>query len=366
MKALVLAGGVGTRLRPLSPAMPKQLVPVANKPVLFYCLESLRDAGIAEAGIIVGDRGTQIRQAVGSGERFGLRATYIPQDAPLGLAHCVLVARSFLGDDDFVMYLGDNMLAGGIAAYADAFRCSRPDALVLLAKVEDPAEYGIATLDESGHVTAVEEKPRQASSDLAMTGVYFFRPSVHEAIAGIRPSGRGELEITDAIQWMIAAGMDVRARVHSGYWKDTGRIDDLLDCNRVFLDTIGTLIAGQVDDATHISGPVVVEPGARVRRSHLRGPLIIGTGSTVVNSTVGPFTSLGRGCLVVDAAIEQSIALDGCSVRRVRGISKSIIGRSAHVNGASPGSPGHRLIIGDDCHIMVAPPRAFEAIPTSP
>jgi glucose-1-phosphate thymidylyltransferase len=353
MKALVLAGGIGTRLRPLSHTTPKQLVPVANKPVLFHCLDSLRDAGITEAGIIVGDRGEQIRQAVGDGERFGMRMTYITQDEPLGLAHCVVIARGFLADDDFVMYLGDNVLAGGVATYADAFRESRPDALLLLAKVADPSGYGIATLDDSGHVTAVEEKPTNARSDLALTGVYFFRPSVHRAIAGIEPSGRGELEITDAIQWLIRAGMDVRARVYSDYWKDTGRIDDLLDCNRMFLEAISTKIAGLLDKTTQVSGPVVVESGARVRCSRLRGPLIVGAGATVINSSIGPYTSLGSGCLVVDTAIERSIVLAGSSVQRVRGISDSIIGRSAQVGSISD-SAHHRLIIGDDCHVMVA------------
>ncbi len=355
MKALILAGGIGTRLRPLSHTMPKQLVPVANKPVLFHCLESLRDAGIVETGIIVGDRKQQIQDVVGNGDRFGMRITYIPQSAPLGLAHCVLIARAFLGDDDFIMYLGDNVLGGGIARYADAFRCSRADALLLLAKVEDPTGYGIATLDESGRVTAVEEKPRNPRSDLALTGVYFFRASVHQAIDAIGASQRGELEITDAIQWLISARMDVRAHVFPDYWKDTGRIDDLLDCNRILLEAIDTLIAGQVDEATHVTGPVIVGPGARVRRSRLRGPLIVGPESTVVNSTLGPYTSLGRRCLVVDTVIENSIILDGSSVRRVRGITGSVVGRSTQVSGARAGLAGHRLIVGDDCQVMLTP-----------
>jgi len=356
MKALVLSGGTGTRLRPLSHSMPKQLVPVANKPVLFHCLESIRDAGITETGIIVGDGGTHIHEAVGDGGRFGLRISYITQEAPLGLAHCVLTARGFLGDDDFVMYLGDNVFADGVATYADTFRSARPDALLLLTKVEDPAEYGIATLGESGQVTAVEEKPAQATSDLAVTGVYFFRSAIHDAIGRIKPSGRGELEITDAIQWLIGARMDVRARIYSGYWKDTGRIDHLLDCNRVFLEAIDTLIAGSIDDTTSVSGQVIVEPGARVRRAQLRGPLIIGAGSTIVNSSIGPFTSLGRQCEVVDSAIEQSIILDGSSVRQVPAISDSVIGRSASIGGSRTGSPALRLIIGDDCQVIVAAP----------
>lgn len=354
MKALVLSGGIGTRLRPLSYTMPKQLVPVANKPVLFHCLESISGAGIEDIGIIVGDHADQIRGAVGDGRQFGVRTTYIQQDAPLGLAHCVLVARSFLGDDDFVMYLGDNVLAGSLGTYADAFRCSRPDSLLLVTKVADPTGYGIVTLDDSGHVTAVEEKPANARSDLAVAGVYFFRRSVHEAVASIRPSKRGELEITDAIQWLISAGMNVHARLFAGYWRDTGRIDDLLDCNRMFLEAIRPQLRGRVDAATRVSGPVVVEPGARVQGSVLRGPLIVGAGSTVANSSLGPFTSLGRGCSVADSTIAGSIVLDGAAVRQVRGISGSIIGRSAQV-GSTNGAAGHRLIIGDDCHVLVAP-----------
>jgi glucose-1-phosphate thymidylyltransferase len=353
MKALILAGGIGTRLRPFTHSMPKQLVPVANKPVLFHCLESLRDAGITETGIIVGDRRQQIQDVVGNGDRFDMRITYIPQSAPLGLAHCVLVARPFLGNDDFVMYLGDNVLNGGIARYADEFRCSRPDALLLLTKVADPTGYGIATLDETGRVTAVEEKPRNPTSDLALTGVYFFRASVHEAIEAIEASQRGELEITDAIQWLIGTGMDVRAQIFSDYWKDTGRIDDLLDCNRILLEAIDTRIAGQIDAATSVTGPVIVGPGARIRRSCLRGPLIVGPESTVVNSIIGPYTSIGTRCLVVDTIVEHSIVLDGSSVRRISGITSSVVGRSAQVSGTRAGMAGHRLIVGDDCHIML-------------
>jgi glucose-1-phosphate thymidylyltransferase len=354
MKALVLAGGAGTRLRPLSYSRPKQLAPVANKPVLFHCLESLRDAGITETGIIVAGSGSQIREAVGRGERFGLRITYLPQEAPLGLAHCVVVAREFLGDDDFVMHLADNMLDGGLAGHLDIFRHDRPDALLLLSRVADPAGYGIATLDESGQVTAVEEKPRHATSELALTGVYIFRPSVHEAIAGIEPSQRGELEITDAIQWLIAAGRDVRAQVHAGYWKDTGRIDDLLECNQTWLKTISARIAGQLDEESCVIGPAIIEPGARIRRSRLRGPLIVGSGSTIINSMVGPFASVGRNCLLVDTSIERSIVLDGSCIRRLSGIADSLIGQSAHVGGVT-GPASHRLIIGDDCRVLVAP-----------
>jgi glucose-1-phosphate thymidylyltransferase len=246
------------------------------------------------------------------------------------------------------------LAAAVLVGYADEFRRSDADALLALAHVSDPTGYGIATVDDSGIVTAVAEKPRRPESDLALTGVYFFRPRVHEAIACIEPSPRGELEITDAIQWLIAAGADIRARVHAGYWKDTGRVDDLLDCNQVCLRQVSsTVIAGSLDAASRLSGPVVVEPGARVRGSHLRGPVIVGARSTIINSVVGPFTSLGSDCLVVDAELERSIVLDGACVRRAGRVACSIIGRSAHVAGAPAGTSAHRLIIGDDCHVVI-------------
>ncbi len=354
MKALVLSGGTGTRLRPLSYSMPKQLVPIANKPVLFHCLESIAAAGITQTAIIVGDRAASIRQAAGDGGRFGLRISYITQDAPLGLAHAVLVARQFLADDDFVMYLGDNVFADGVAGYADAFRAARPDALLLLAKVEDPSQYGIATLGVNGQVAAVDEKPALAASDLAVTGAYFFRSTIHQAIAGLAPSGRGELEITDAIQALISAGRDVRGRVYLGYWRDTGRFDDLLDCNRIFLEAISTRLAGDVDEATTVTGPVIVEPGAVVRRSQLRGPLIVGAGSALTDARIGPFTSIGRDCSIAGSAVEYSIVLDGSSLRGVPAVSNSVIGRSAEVSRACPGATTRRLVIGDGCRVVLA------------
>ena len=232
MKALVLSGGAGTRLRPITHTSAKQLLPVANKPVLFYGLEAIRDAGITDVGVVVGDTAAAIKAAVGDGSAFGLSVTYIPQEAPLGLAHAVLVARDFLGDDDFVMYLGDNFIVGGIAELVEEFRAARPDAQIMLTQVPDPREFGVAELDETGQVVGLEEKPQQPKSDLALVGVYIFTPGVHEAVRSLQPSWRGELEITEAIQWLIDNGQQVASTTISGYWKDTGNVADMLEVNR--------------------------------------------------------------------------------------------------------------------------------------
>jgi glucose-1-phosphate thymidylyltransferase len=354
MKALVLAGGSGTRLRPFTYSMPKQLIPVANKPVLAHCLTDLRDAGVVEVGMIVNGRGPEIQAAIGDGADLGLRITYIHQEAPLGLAHCVQLARPFLGDADFVMYLGDNVLVGGMARFADEFRARRPAAQLLLSKVIDPREYGVAELDATGRVVGLQEKPPRPRSNLAVMGVYFFTPEVHEAVDRIRPSARGELEITDAIQWLVEHGRQVDGAEFTGYWKDTGRVDDVLECNRVLLGELTRDVRGEVDAASRIEGPVVIEPGAQVIRSRIDGPAIVGAGTVVEDSRVGPYTSLGTDCRLRDAEVRYSIALDHASVQSVRSIVGSIIGRSADVCSA-PGIPtGHRLVIGDHTRVEVA------------
>jgi glucose-1-phosphate thymidylyltransferase len=353
VKALVLAGGAGTRLRPLSHSTPKQLIPVAAKPVLFHALEALRAAGVTEAGIIVSAPGTQIRAAVGDGSRFGLKVTYLPQDRPRGLAHCVIIARDFLGDDDFVMYLGDNIFAGGITEQLREFRKIRPTAQLVVTKVSNPSQYGIAELDDTGRVTALQEKPAQPRGDLAVTGAYFFTPEIHEAVFAIEPSRRGELEITDAVQWLVTRGREVRADRFSGYWADTGTLEGLLECNQVLLDKITPDLRGAVDRLSRISGPVIVEEGAEVTRSMITGPAIIGAGSTIEDSRVGPYTSLGNDCHLWGAGVEYSILLDQASVRGVRTIQGSIIGRAGDVRQNQDGSIVHRLLVGDDSRIDV-------------
>ncbi|WP_033340085.1 glucose-1-phosphate thymidylyltransferase [Catenuloplanes japonicus] len=347
MKALMLAGGRGTRLRPLTHTSAKQLFPVANKPVIFYGLEAMREAGITEVGVVTGETGAEVRAALGDGSRFGLRITYIPQDAPRGLAHCVLIAREFLGDDDFVMYLGDNFLLGGVQELVTAFRAGDYEAQILLAAVDDPRSYGVATLGRSGEIVGLTEKPAEPESDLAIVGVYLFSPAIHEAVRAIGPSARGELEITDAVQWLIAHGHRVHSHLVSGYWKDTGRARDILECNRMVLESVEPRLDGTVDGRTEIIGRVVLEPGAVVEESVLRGPIVIGTGTKIIRSYVGPFTSIADNCMLEDAEIEYSIVFDNASIRGVSRIGESIIGRDAQVLPAPRTPAAHQLIVGD-------------------
>ncbi|MEV6867972.1 glucose-1-phosphate thymidylyltransferase [Streptosporangium subroseum] len=353
MKALVLAGGRGTRLRPLTHTSAKQLVPVANKPVLFYGLEAIRDAGITSVGIVVGDTGPEISAAVGDGSRFGLEVTYIPQEAPLGLAHCVLIAREFLADEPFVMYLGDNFLVDGITDLVDAFRESAHDAQILLTKVDEPQFYGVAELGPDGAILRLEEKPENPRSDLAIVGVYTFSPAIHEAVRAITPSARGELEITDAITWLIDNGHRVHSHLVSGYWKDTGRLQDILECNRIVLETIEPDIRGSVDGLSTITGRVVISPGATVENSVIHGPAVIGAHTRVSDSRVGPFTSVGKGCVLEDAGVEYAIILDDCVISGVSELTHSLIGRNVEVT-RTPGAPGtHQLMVGDHSKVRL-------------
>jgi glucose-1-phosphate thymidylyltransferase len=354
MKALVLAGGSGTRLRPFSYSMPKQLMPVANTPVLEHVLRGIREIGVTEVGVIVGDWASEIAEAMGDGSRFGQRITYLQQDHPRGLAHCVGVARGFLGDDDFVMYLGDTILRGGVGEVAEEFRRRRPAAQILVRSVEDPRAFGVAELRPNGSVVRLVEKPEKPRSDLALIGVYFFTPAVHKAVAAVRPSARGELEITDAIQWLVDNGEDVKATVHHGYWKDTGKIDDLLECNARLLSELRGEVAGQVDAASRLQGQVSVAPGARVVRSWVAGPVTIGAGTVIEDSYIGPNTSIGRDCTVRSAGLTESIVLDGASISGVTGVRGSLIGRHATVGMGDSGEVHHRLVIGDHGRIEIA------------
>jgi glucose-1-phosphate thymidylyltransferase len=354
MKALVLAGGSGTRLRPITHTSAKQLLPVANKPVLFYGLEAIRDAGMTEVGIVVGDTARAIQGAVGDGSAFGLDVTYIQQDAPRGLAHAVLIAREFLGDDDFVMYLGDNFIVGGINALVEEFRVGRPDAQIMLTRVSDPRQFGVAELDASGEVIGLEEKPREPRGDLALVGVYIFTPAVHEAAAQLAPSWRGELEITEAIQWLIDNGRKVRSTTITGYWKDTGNVADMLEVNRMVLESVDSVQNGVVDAASELIGRVVIEGGAEISDSRIVGPVIIGAGTRVSGSYVGPFTSVARDCIIVDSEIEYSIVLRGASIQGVRRIEASLIGHDVEVTPAPKVPKAHRLVLGDHSKVQIS------------
>ncbi|CAL9618955.1 UTP--glucose-1-phosphate uridylyltransferase [Streptomyces sp. enrichment culture] len=354
MKALVLSGGSGTRLRPFSYSMPKQLIPIANKPVLEHVLEDVAGLGVTEVGIIVGSWAPQIAEAIGDGSRLGVRVTYIPQEQPLGLAHCVTLAKPFLGDDDFVMYLGDNMLPEGTADIAEEFRSDRPAAQIVVHKVADPRAFGVAELDTEGRVTRLVEKPQEPKSDLALIGVYFFTPEIHRAVASIMPSARGELEITDAIQWLLDDGAEIRASEYRGYWKDTGRADDVLECNRHLLASLRPAHLGESDAASELIGQVRIEAGARVVRSRIEGPAVVGAGSVVEDSHIGPDTAIGQGCTLRDTRIRDSIVLDGATISQVPGIHGSLIGRNASVGAGADVDTYHRLVVGDHTRIEVA------------
>ncbi|MFF8957368.1 glucose-1-phosphate thymidylyltransferase [Streptomyces sp. NPDC014894] len=354
MKALVLSGGAGTRLRPFSHSMPKQLVPVANRPVLEHVLENLRELAVREVGIVVGDWAAEISETIGDGSRFGMRITYIPQREPLGLAHCVRIAQPFLGEDDFVMYLGDNILPEGVVRVAEEFAEHRPDAQIVVHKVLDPRAFGVAELAGDGSVERLVEKPLHPKSDLALIGVYFFTAAIHRAVAAIEPSARGELEITTAIQWLVSDGARVRATEYEGYWRDTGRAEELLECNRQLLTGMRPLIEGRVDAASEVSGTVVIEKGACVIRSRIEGPAVVGAGTVIEESVIGPGTSVGRGCTVRRTRLADSIVMDGASITSVPSLRSSLIGRNAVVGAGASGEDHHRLVVGDDSRIEVA------------
>ena len=357
MKGLILSGGAGTRLRPITHTSAKQLVPVANKPILFYGIEDMAAAGVTDIGIIVGEAtGDEIRAAAGDGSQFGVDITYILQEQPLGLAHCVLIARDFLGDDDFVMYLGDNMLQQGLTEFVAQFRAERtravraPVAQILLAHVADPRQFGVADVNGSGEVVELVEKPANPPSDLALVGVYLFDPNIHDAVRAIKPSDRGELEITDAIQWLISQGNLVRHEVLEGWWIDTGKKDPLLESNRLILEAIEQRIDGTVDDS-EIEGRVVVEAGAEIRGSRIRGPVIIGSGTTVTDSYVGPFTSIAPDCVIKDASIDHSVILERSRILGVTGIADSLLGRDVEIKHTQRKPAALRLMLGDHSSI---------------
>lgn len=353
MKGLILSGGKGTRLRPLTYTSAKQLVPVANKPVLFYGIEAMAGAGIREVGIVVGDTAAEIQAAVGDGSRWGLQVTYIPQDAPRGLAHAVLISEGFLGAEPFVMYLGDNLLNKGIGPFVRQFEAERPAAQILLARVPDPQMFGVAEL-EDGRVVRLVEKPREPKSDYALVGVYMFGPEIFASVRRIRPSWRSELEITDAIQDLIDRGLDVRPRVVDGWWKDTGKLEDLLEANRLILDTLDRRIEGQVDEASRIEGKVVVEPGAVIERSVVRGPAIIGAGARITQAYVGPFTSIMNDVQVRDAEIEHSIVLEGSEICGLASrVEDSLIGKNVRIYRMPVKPSAYRFMLGDNSEVGI-------------
>ncbi len=374
MKALVLAGGRGTRLRPITHTSAKQLVPVANKPVLFYGLEAIRAAGITDVGIVVSDpkemlrpdhrtgeqvtvmvnSQAEIRSAVGDGSAFGLRVEYIEQESPLGLAHAVKIARPYLEDDPFVMYLGDNLIKDGITRFVREFESERPNAQILLARVPNPSEFGVAEL-QGDRVVRLEEKPREPKSDLALVGVYLFDSTVFEAVDAIRPSRRGELEITDAIQQLIDTRRAVRSHVIDGWWKDTGKVEDILEANRIVLVDLEPSVEGEVDGASVVEGAVRIGKGTKVERCRLRGPLVIGAGASLRDSYVGPFSALADGVVLDHCEIEYSIVLERSRLEHVpHRVESSLIGRDVVVTGNQGKPHASRLMLGDSSRVELA------------
>ena len=354
MKGLILAGGSGTRLRPLTYSCAKQLVPIANKPILFYGIEAMAAAEIRDIGIIVGKTAEEIRNAAGDGSRWGVDITYIPQEAPLGLAHCVLIARDFLGDDPFVMYLGDNMLEADLCGLVAGFNQDsghEADARILLAKVADPSNFGVAAIGPDGKVEHLVEKPTDPPSDLALVGVYAFTPTIHEAVRAIVPSARGELEITDAIQWLIDHGNAVEHRIIDGWWIDTGKKDPLLECNRLVLETITPDLVGEVDDHSTIEGSVQLAGGATVTRSTIVGPSVIGADAVIEDSVVGPYASIGDRCHLNEVRIDHSVLLPDVTVNGPVSITDSLVGRHSKI---THGGDRHRHMVGDHSMIEIA------------
>lgn len=354
MKGLVLSGGKGTRLYPLTYTKAKQLIPVANKPVLFRVIEAIRDAGITEIGIVVGDTAAEVKDAVGRGGRWGVNITYIQQSAPGGLAHAVKESRAFLGDERFVMFLGDNCIQGGISPLIEQFGQSDWNAQIVLTRVPDASQFGVAELDERGQIIRLVEKPKEPRSDLALVGIYMFDKHIWEAIEHIKPSWRGELEITDAIQYLVDHGHRVYPYIHRGWWIDTGKKKDMLDANRLVLEEIEHKIEGFVDRASQVTGKVTIEPGAEVINSVIRGPAIIGEHARIVNAYIGPFTAIYHHTVIEDSEIEHSIVLENSSIVSIPyRLEDSLIGRNVQVHRSPIKPKAYKLMLGDNSDVGI-------------
>lgn len=353
MKALILSGGTGSRLRPLTYTGAKQLIPVANKPILFYAIEAICAAGITEIGIIVGDTRAEIEGAIGDGSAFGVQVTYIPQEAPLGLAHAVKIAQPFIGDEDFLMFLGDNLVRDGVRAFVQQFEADKPNSLILLSKVPDPQRFGVAEM-EDGQIKRLIEKPEVPPSDLALVGVYLFDKCIFRAVHDIQPSARGELEITDAIQYLIDHGCRVEAHVIDGWWKDTGKPEDMLEANRMMVEGIVSSVQGDVDGTSQIFGRAVIAAGAVIENSTVRGPVVIAKGAHIKDSYIGPFTSISQGVKITGSEVENSIILQDTVIDRIpTRIDSSLIGKNVHISQVAEHPKALTFVLGDNCRAEV-------------
>ncbi|HTQ79159.1 MAG TPA: glucose-1-phosphate thymidylyltransferase [Thermoanaerobaculia bacterium] len=357
MKGLILSGGKGTRLRPLTYTSAKQLVPVANKPVLFYAIESMIEAGITDIGIVVGDTRAEIKAAVGDGSRFGARVTYIEQDEPRGLAHAVLIAQDFLAETPFVMYLGDNLIAGGITSLVEEYRDSTCNAEILLAEVPNPEQFGVAELARGGKVKRLVEKPKKPRSNLALVGVYMFDQTIFESVHRIKPSARGELEITDAIQDLIDRGLSVHPHIVRGWWKDTGKLEDMLEANRIVLETLNVphpVKSGDHGSGSRIEGRVEIGEGVEIVDSLVRGPVVLGAGTRLEHAFVGPYTSIGERCRIERCEIENSIVLSDCEIKDIPlRIDGSLIGRNVKIVKTDQKPKAYRFMVGDNSEVGI-------------
>lgn len=349
MKGLILSGGKGTRLRPLTYTSAKQLIPISNKPVLFRVIEAIKAAGINDIGIVIGSTGEEVKKAVGNGSRWDVNITYISQDQPLGLAHAVKISQEFLGDDRFVMFLGDNVIQGGISNLIKEFASSSYDAQIVLTEVSQPEHYGVAQLGDQGEIVRLIEKPKEPPSNLALVGIYMFGPSIMQAVNSIRPSWRGELEITDAIQWLVEQGYNVHPYVHRGWWIDTGKSEDMLEANSLVLEELQPYIKGYVDRESEVDSRVTIEEGAEILGSVIRGPAIIGKNTRIVNAFIGPFTSIYDDCLIENAEIARSIVLENSRIRNtVRRIEDSLIGRNVSIERKPSRPQTYQFTLGDN------------------
>lgn len=351
MKGLILSGGTGTRLRPLTFTGAKQLIPVANKPILFYAIEKFKHAGITDIGIIIGETGEEVKKRIGDGSRWGVRVTYIEQEAPLGLAHAVKIAQPFMGDEPFVMFLGDNLIQEDLTGFVEKFRKNRTHSLILLSEVGEPQRFGVAEI-KGGKIIRLVEKPEIPPSNLALVGVYLFDRNIFQAVSSIKPSWRNELEITDAIQWLVENGYNVEPHLLTGWWKDTGKPEDILEANMLVLDTIAPKVEGRISEDSRVIGRAVIGAGAKIVNSIIRGPVVIGRNSVISNSYIGPFSSVGDNVTISDSEIEYSIILEDSTIKDIPArIDQSLVGRNVTLANLPAKPKAFRFILGDNCTV---------------